>query len=284
MKKRIADLHLHSIRSDGSWTEEELLAELRKRGITVFSLTDHDTIAGIARMEGIVPQDMRFIRGIEFSAVSPAGKCHILGYGYDPSSPEFLAAIEEGRHLREEKFRKRLNHLKEWHDIELSEEELRKLSELTTVGKPHLARILMDRDLAGTVQEAIEQYIDDHGGKDSGDARISAGTAISAIIAAGGIPVWAHPLGGEGERHLAEDEFREQLETLCRFGLKGLECFYSRYTEAEERFLLKNAQERGLYVSGGSDCHGTNKNIAPGEERADKMPADPALLTILEKL
>jgi len=82
---------------------------------------------------------------------------------------------------------------------------------------------------------------------------------VKAILAAGGIPVWAHPLGGEGERRISAEEFQTQLETLLSYGLQGLECWYSRYTEKEIQGLLGTAQEKGLLVSGGSDYHGANK-------------------------
>ncbi|MBR6268367.1 MAG: PHP domain-containing protein [Selenomonadaceae bacterium] len=77
------DLHMHSIASDGTDSIQELLENVRSGGIRTFSLTDHDTIDGVMEMESIVPKDMTFIRGIEFSCITAAGKCHILGYGYD---------------------------------------------------------------------------------------------------------------------------------------------------------------------------------------------------------
>ena len=83
--------------------------------------------------------------------------------------------------------------------------------------------------------------------------------AIEAITAAGGFPVWAHPLGGEGEKRLTEEKFESQLETLLGYGLRGLECRYSRYGRKESEFLLGHAARRGLVPTGGSDYHGSNK-------------------------
>lgn len=90
MKDRgLVDLHMHCRASDGTDTVYELLERVREAGITTFAVTDHDTIEGAVEMESIVPDDMNFIRGIEFSCVTDVGKCHILAYGYDKDSQGF---------------------------------------------------------------------------------------------------------------------------------------------------------------------------------------------------
>ena len=83
------DLHIHTTASDGSDSPSRLLENLRNAGITTFAVTDHDTIDGALEMEALVTDQFRFHRGIEFSCQSPAGKCHILGYGFDPDHPAF---------------------------------------------------------------------------------------------------------------------------------------------------------------------------------------------------
>ena len=87
--------------------------------------------------------------------------------------------------------------------------------------------------------------------------------AVNAIISAGGIPVWAHPLGGEGEVHISEEEFYKKFEVMKSIGIRGLECHYSRYDKKEAEFLVKVAKENGLFITGGSDYHGWRK---PGTE------------------
>ena len=96
---------------------------------------------------------------------------------------------------------------------------------------------------------------------------------------AGGVPVWAHPLGGEGESHMSAEEFLPRLKIMIECGIQGLECYYSRYNTQETEFLLKCANENNLLISGGSDYHGTNKDIPAGmlNITADK-------LTIVERL
>ncbi|MBQ8355883.1 MAG: PHP domain-containing protein [Oscillospiraceae bacterium] len=249
------DLHIHTTASDGADTPRALAEKIAAAGLELFSVTDHDTISGALEMETIVPQGVRYIRGVEFSCVSPAGKCHILGYGYDPDHPAFRGALEEGRRLRLEKLDRRLEQLRRDHGIELTDDERTWLMSLGSPGKPHLGQIIRNRGLAPDLDGAIRGFIRDVPGRD----RIEASTAIGAITAAGGFPVWAHPLGGEGEKRLTEEKFEALLETLLGYGLRGMECRYSRYGRKESEFLLDHAARLGLTPTGGSDYHGSNK-------------------------
>ena len=249
------DLHIHTAASDGSDTPAQLAEKVREAGLELFSVTDHDTIEGALAMEERIPRGVGYIRGVEFSCVSPGGKCHILGYGYDPAHPKFRAALEEGAQLRREKLERRLIHLREKFGIDLTENELGWLHSRKSPGKPHLGKLLLDRELASDMNGAIKTYLTGVPGRD----RIESKTAIDAIRASGGIAVWAHPLGGEGEKRLTEETFEQQLAVLLTEGVQGLECHYSRYSRAESRFLLRRAHSHGLIVTGGSDYHGVNK-------------------------
>ena len=249
------DLHIHTTASDGADSPRVLAEKVAAAGLELFSVTDHDTIAGALEMENIVPEGVRYIRGVEFSCVSPAGKCHILGYGFDPEHPALLEALAEGRRLRLEKLDRRLEQLKRDHGIELTEDERSWLLSLGSPGKPHLGQIIRNRGLAPDLDGAIRGFIRDVPGRD----RIEAKMAIEAITAAGGFPVWAHPLGGEGEKRLTEEKFESLLQTLLGYGLRGVECRYSRYGRKESEFLLDHAARLGLTPTGGSDYHGSNK-------------------------
>ena len=249
------DLHIHTTASDGADSPRALAEKIAAAGLELFSVTDHDTISGALEMETIVPQGVRYIRGVEFSCVSPAGKCHILGYGYDPDHPAFRGALAEGRRLRLEKLDRRLEQLRRDHGIELTDDERTWLMSLGSPGKPHLGQIIRNRGLAPDLDGAIRGFIRDVPGRD----RIEAKMAIEAITAAGGFPVWAHPLGGEGEKRLTEEKFEALLETLLGYGLRGMECRYSRYGRKESEFLLDHAARLGLTPTGGSDYHGSNK-------------------------
>ena len=145
--------------------------------------------------------------------------------------------------------------------------------------KTHLANILGNRGLAGDNVSAMKKYLD---GCKTGDTRFTGEEGITAIMVAGGVPVWAHPLGGEGEEHLSNEEFLPKLEVMKNFGIKGLECYYSRYNFEEINFLVECANKNGLLISGGSDYHGTNKNIPLLRLNCEDVPVDSDKLTLLQ--
>ncbi|MCD8338111.1 MAG: PHP domain-containing protein [Lachnospiraceae bacterium] len=275
------DLHIHTEASDGSDSIPELLSKLKECGIHTFAVTDHDTIDGALEMEHVVWQGARYVKGVEFSCVSPFGKCHILGYGYNASDPQLLAALKEGAELRMAKLGQRLSYVQETYHIQFAQEELDWLYSLKSPGKPHIAELLLKRGIGKDRNDVIRNYI--HGTKNEAD-RILAQTAISGILHAGGIPVWAHPLGGEGDELLSNEQFTVQLRSLIKSGIRGLECHYSRYSKEQVQFLREKAVRHHLLISGGSDYHGSRKNIALGTLNAYGEPVYEEDLTILQEI
>ena len=249
------DLHIHTAASDGTDSPASLAQKVVEAGLELFSVTDHDTIDGALAIQALIPPGIGYIRGVEFSCVSPGGKCHILGYGFDPEHPAFRAALLEGAQLRREKLENRIVHLREKFGIRLMAEEQQWLHSLKSPGKPHLGKLLVKRGLAEDLSTAIKTYLSGVPGRD----RIDSKTAIDAILSAGGLAVWAHPLGGEGEKRLTEREFEARLAVLLSQGIQGLECCYSRYSRGESELLLQHARSHGLIATGGSDYHGNNK-------------------------
>lgn len=253
-----ADLHIHSNFSDGSDNIKELYENIKSSGVKIFALTDHDTVAGCEEMSKLVDNDIKFIPSVELTCKTDFVKCHILGYNCDYTNKKLLDLIEKGKELRRIKLETRVNYLRDTWDIELTKAEKDWLYSRKSVVKTHIANILVNRGLATDNVSAMKKYLD---GCKSGDTRFAGEEAIDAIVSAGGIPVWAHPLGGEGEIHILEDEFFKRFEVMKRIGIKGLECHYSRYSTEEAGFLVKVANDNGLFVTGGSDYHGTNKDI-----------------------
>lgn len=251
----IIDLHIHTDASDGSDSPALLAQKIAAAGLKLFSVTDHDTISGALAMASLVPPGVRYVPGVEFSCVDPEGKCHILGYGYDPMHPAFREALEEGRQLRLQKMRLRVERLEEEFGVVLTASESEWLWSRNSPGKPHLARILLKRGLADSKEDAFRRYLKKVPGRD----RIDAKMAVEAINAAGGFAVWAHPLGGEGQKRLSSEKFEKLLETLIEYGIRGLECHYSRYAPEEAGYLEAQARAHGLLITGGSDYHGSNK-------------------------
>ncbi|MBQ9084939.1 MAG: PHP domain-containing protein [Clostridia bacterium] len=280
----LVDLHLHTTASDGTDTPEELIERACEWGEAVISITDHDTTQGLEAARACVRGGIRLINGVEFSCAYPGPKrfrCHILGYGVDFTHPSLVYAIESGRARRLEKKEKRLEYLAENFGIVFTAAELAKLDEYDSVGKLHLANLIVERGLAENNTEAIDKYLS---GYSLPDDRIDISLAISAILESGGIPVWAHPLGGEREKRIDYSEVGRRIEIMKAVGLRGVECFYSRYTGQEALDLAALAERHSLLVSAGSDYHGKNKTVELGSLGADGYTPSMDEVTILKAL
>ena len=275
----LADLHIHSTASDGTDTPEILLEKIQQRGIKIFALTDHDTISGVEKILPLIPADIFFINGVEFSCKTEGGKkCHILAYFYDSSNADFQKVLQAGKNLHKEKLLRRLDFLSELYNIKFSEVDIEKLCQNEVVGKPHIVNFVAQ--VYGIAKEKI--YADLKNLKIS--VRLDARAVVDAVKKSGGVTIWAHPLGGEGEKILSREEFFSRFYELKSYGINGLECYYSRYNSEQAKFLAATAQENNLYISGGSDYHGTNKNISLGELGADFPNVKIFQLTILQKI
>ena len=256
MKK--ADLHIHSSYSDGSDDIFDLVEKIKNAKIDIFALTDHDTIEGVIKLSNYDFKEIRFIKGVELTCKLNDIKCHILGYGVDVKNEKLNKLIETGKILRRKKLELRIEYLKNIHNIILTDEELSWLYSRKSVVKTHLANVLVKRGLADNNLSAMEKYLD---GCKTGNTRFDGFEAVDTLKSAGAIPVWAHPIGGEGERHIKKEEFYPKLKTMLEAGIEGIECYYSRYNADEIKFLVDCAKENNLLISGGSDYHGLNKDI-----------------------
>lgn len=279
---KIADLHVHSNNSDGSDSVENLVNELQKNKVEIFALTDHDTIAGCVEITKYIPQNIKFIPSIELTCQTDDIKCHILGFNCNPEDEKLNSLIQKGKELRRKKLETRLDYMKNVLKIDLTQEELNWLYSRQSVVKTHLANLLVKRNMAKTNVEAMQKYLD---GIKTGNTRFTIEEAIDAIVTSGGTPVWAHPLGGEGEEHIEHEKFLPRLKKMISYGIKGLECYYSRYSLDEAKFLIDCANKNNLLISGGSDYHGTNKeNIQLAKLNVNNTLIDAKNLTVLKYL
>lgn len=291
---RDIDLHMHSTASDGTDRPDELIGHVKEAGVRTFALTDHDTIRGAMEVMRLLEEGRKrgeeepeFFRGIEFSCLTAGEhpfKCHLLGYQYDPTDEMFQAALKLDHDRRLQKTESRLAYLKD-KGYDLTQEEVDWIHGLESPGKPHLGHLLLKHGYAENLQAAINLVRC----REKIETRIPVRTAMEGILSSGGVPVWAHPLGGEGEKHLSQEEFERRLCYMLGQGgpepaILGLECWYSRYDEEEIAFLLKEADKHGLLVSGGSDYHGSRKNIAIGELNAFGRPVGHEQLSLLSEL
>ena len=278
------DLHLHTTASDGTDTPLELVRHAARAGLEVIAITDHDTLKGALELSDSTDLPIKVVTGIEFSCNIRGvdnSNCHILGYAFDPCHVKITEAIAHGRAMRLLKLDKRLEYLRDTFGIVFSDEEISELRGYNSVAKPHLANLIVRHGLASSVGDAIEKYLN---GVRLPDDRIDAREAIEAILAAGGVPVYAHPIGGEREKRLGEKQLRKRVCALADMGLMGLECYYSRYTREEEALILKVAREHGLTVSAGSDYHGSNKTVVIGTLSAEHGEIPTENITVLSEI
>ena len=257
------DLHMHSSVSDGSDSPAQLLAAVRNAGLGLFALTDHDAVKGCAALRELLePGDPLFLPGVEFSCRDGEGKYHILGYGYDPQSPAILGLVGISHGLRLKKVHARLAFLEREFGFVFPEEERHRLLARDNPGKPHIGNLMVKLGYAESKEQAIRKFINK---LSLPDDFIRPEQAITGILAAGGIPVLAHPSYGDGDQLILGEEMEQRLRRLMGFGLQGLEAFYSGFTAKLTRELLELAERYGLYVTAGSDYHGKNKLISLGD-------------------
>ena len=281
MEVRKIDLHMHTTVSDGTDTPEEILSRVKSAGITLFSVTDHDAIKGCsAVLGGLASGDPACICGAEFSCKDEEGKYHILGYGYDPQAPTIQNLTKTCHQFRIMRVRSRLDWLAKEYSFTFSEEDIAALFALPNPGKPHVAKLMVRYGYVPTAQAAFDLYLNQYGGKVE---RLRPEAAISAILDAGGIPILAHPSFGSGTELIVGEEMERRLARLTEYGIKGIEAFYSGFSPAMRDELLTLAKRRRLYVTAGSDYHGTNKTVVLGDTGLPDPAAYPeGLLRFLE--
>jgi len=252
----IIDLHMHSTCSDGTFTPTELVREAKASGLTHMALTDHDTVGGVAEArEEALRQGIAFLSGLEISAECQPGTLHILGYGVDETSPpllERLTAVQRWRDERNPKIVEKLGQL----GVALTLPEVEAASGGGLVGRPHFAKVLVDKGYVATRQEAFDRYLAKGRPAYVDKARLSPEESIALIRAAGGVAVLAHPLQLQTPDEATLDAI---LRALVEAGLQGLECHYRNHTPEDTRRFLALAKRYGLLVTGGSDFHGTNR-------------------------
>ena len=274
---------MHSNVSDGSCTPEEILDNVKSAGLDLFSLTDHDALHGCAKVKEYRQEgDPLFISGVEFSCKDEGGKYHILGYGYDAAAEPISSLVEKGHMTRFTKLKLRLDALKEKYGFEFSKEDIGSLYSLSNPGKPHIANMMVKYGYAETRNQAFSDYLNR---LDIKDMHFRPEEAIIAIAESGGIPVLAHPSYGSGDELYVGEEMENRIKRLMNFGLQGLEGFYSGFTPALQKEILEYADKYNLYVTAGSDYHGTNKIIALGDNNLnDAQQAPKGLKRFLEEV
>jgi 3',5'-nucleoside bisphosphate phosphatase len=248
-----AELHTHSTASDGVLAPDTLVEHAAAAGVSVLALTDHDTTNGVPlALEAAARLGIELIPGIEINTDHEGGSLDILGY-WVPYGPgpfeERIRELRAARVTRGQRMVERLNAL----GVPVQWERVRALAE-GAVGRPHVARAMIETGYVTTTQEAFDLYLGFGKPAYVPRTRFTALEAVEFIRDAGGVPVLAHPVLSQAQ-HLDPFRLRELLPTLKARGLVGIEAYYKSYFADTVQRLVRLADELDLVPAGGSDFH-----------------------------
>lgn len=258
---RAVDLHVHSNKSDGTFSPAELVTYAVEKNLRAFALTDHDTIDGIAAaMEQAqvlrdAGQDIEVIPGIEFSTEYLGRDIHIVGLYIPYTDPAFVERLHDFQDSRTLRNRKMCALLAE-HGIEITYEKLAAAYPDAVLTRAHFANYLVHVGACSSTVEAFDRYIGDHCSCFVPREKITPEEAVSFLREHGAIAILAHPV----LYHLGKNALDTLVALLTEAGLTGIEAIYSTYAPSDERDIRALALKYKLKISGGSDFHGANKS------------------------
>ena len=245
------DLHIHTAASDGTWEPERLILEIKQAGIGFFAVTDHDTTAGVptvqkqAREEGLV-----FIPGVEVSSTYQGELFHILGYGINLAHQPLLELLRSNTDMMIQKDDNTILMLIE-NGYSIDFQDYLKYEDVSGRGGWKALNYLIETGVCRDVGDFFKRIF-------NGDRKMpfpifqEPREVIAEIQDAGGVPVLAHPAGNMNGML----DLQETLENFRLWGIQGIECYHPEHTPEKARFCVEWCLEKGLDITGGSDCHG----------------------------
>ena len=255
----LADLHLHTTKSDGRLTPTELVNLAVSRGLEVIAITDHDSTEGLEEAFEAAKQypNLRIIPGIELSTDIPGNEVHLLGYFIDYKNENFQLILENFRDGREYRSKKMVEKLAGM-GVNISWDRVNELSNGGAIGRPHIAQAMLEKGYIKLPQEAFEGYLERNGPAYVEREKHTPSEAVQMVRSVGGIAVMAHPM--------EVDNREDVLPELHQAGLAGMEVFYGYYTDKQVKYLLELSKKWNLIPCGGSDYHalGTPGEPEPG--------------------
>lgn len=259
------DLHSHTTASDGQYSPEELLSLARQAGVRVLAVTDHDTVSGLPRADAAARKEgLTLIDGIELSAFVHGKEVHILGHFLQRDEPELARFSDRLREERRSRMEEMVTKMKSLgYPVTMAEVEA--LAQGAHLGRPHLARLMVEKGFTTSVKEAFDRWLGD--GKPGCVPRfkLSGQEAIGLIRRARGAATVAHPAVSRVDKY--------DLKTLVDAGLSGLEVDHGDHDVGARRRLLDWARELDLVPTAGSDFHG--ERVAPDRKLGDAdMPLE----------
>ncbi|HLL78212.1 MAG TPA: PHP domain-containing protein [Ktedonobacteraceae bacterium] len=253
----LIDLHTHSTASDGLYSPAELVQRAAQAGLRVLALTDHDSTDGLTEAaQEAGSQGIELIPGIEINTDAGDGEVHVLGYFMQYSRSAFQSVLKTLRDARVQRGQRMVERLNE-QGVNISWQRVREIAH-GAVGRPHIARALLEAGYVKSIGEAFDTYIGNHSPAYVPRYRLTPDDAVRLIASANGLPVIAHPITVPGL-----DILRGWLPELVQTGMVGLETYYGQYTPEQENALLALANEYRLIPTGGSDYHGPGIHPTP---------------------
>lgn len=242
-----ADLHLHTTCSDGSTSPTELIQLAQQKGLKGLSITDHDSIDAY---EPAIPAakkaGLHLGTGVEFSCEFQGHSLHLLGYDFDLENDGIRQLCGRHQKRREDRNRAILTKLEEA-GMPIEPKELLRRATGKTIGRPHIAQVMVDKRFVKNLKEAFNLYLGEGKSCYAAGEPFTVEEAIEVIHQAGGKAFLAHP-------QLLPVDF--PAEELLNLPFDGLECYYCRIFK---KSWMEIALAKGWLVSGGSDFHGSVK-------------------------
>ena len=250
---KIIDLHTHTDSSDGIYSPIELIDHAARNNIVAMAITDHDTVDGLKDASEYAKKiNFNLIPGIELSIEYSGGSFHLLGLFIDFENLKLLKTIKKLKRNRENRAQKIVKDLRNY-DVNISFDEVKKGVRNGSIGKPHIARIMVKMGYGQNVTEIFHNYMrkGKPGYVKKGNLEIT--EAISVIKQAGGTPIIAHPAS---LNYSSYNEFDNILRDSINAGVEGLEVYSSMHSLDETQKFLEIAKKYNILISGGSDFHG----------------------------
>ena len=249
------DLHTHSQASDGTDSPAELVAGAAAAGLAAVALTDHDTLSGLDEAEAEAGRHhIEFIRGCELSTRTEHGEMHILGLWLPRQADALEARLADVRHKRDNRNAHILEKLATL-GIAISMDELLHEAQGESVGRPHIAALLVKKGVVPSMDAAFREYLGSGGRAYLPKEVLEPEEAVRLMAGLGATVCLAHPC----LQPLPPDWLEAFVLRLKACGLSAIEAYHSEHSDADIRACVDLAHRLGLGLSGGSDYHGNNK-------------------------
>lgn len=281
---KFVDLHVHSLVSDGSFRPEELAKQASAAGLSAFTLTDHDNIAGNeAAAAAAQAAGLEFINGMELSAEYNGRKIHIVCLGFDPEHPSFQLIYQRIRSIKEGRIPEMIDFVAH-KGVDISLEKVKEFAQGRPIDRYAIMRYLVSLQLYDRAQPLWDNYLDPAAVALGLDVNITAEEALPRIREAGGVTSLAHFHKDIGLKGLTRKEQETAILHLHSMGLNGMERFYPNYSADDAAFAGYMIEKYDLMPTGGTDFHGANRpNVAMGTGIGGNMAVPYEFFTGVQK-